>query len=325
MRIGYPCINLSLACRASRTFRLQSYSDERMAATVANNLSCLREMLEFNVRHGLLFFRITSDLVPFASHPVCTYAWQEAFAGAFRSLGGFLREHGLRVSLHPDQFILINAKDPAIVARSVAELRYHAEILDLLETDATAKIQIHVGGLYGEKENSLARFVARYETLPETIRRRLVVENDERLFDTADCLELHAKTGIPVVFDAFHFHCLNGGESLREAFGRAHGTWKENDGALIVDYSSQKPGARKGTHAHAIDPNDFRAFLRATAGFDFDILCEIKDKEKSALVARDILAGERPQIPPNEAPARPAESLDAPARVPNGGQGYGMA
>ena len=128
-------------------------------------------MLEFNVRHGFLFFRITSDLVPFASHPVCTYAWPEAIAGTFRSIGVFLRKHDLRVYLHPDQFILaINAKDPGIVMRSVAESRYQAEILDLLETDAMEKIQIYVGGLCGEREKSLAWFVERYEALPGSIR-----------------------------------------------------------------------------------------------------------------------------------------------------------
>lgn len=296
MKIGYPCINLSLSCRGSRTFRLKSYSDERMAETVANNLSCLREMLAFNVRRGLMFFRITSDLIPFASHPVCTYPWQEAFAETFRAIGVFLREHGLRVSLHPDQFILINAKDPGIVARSVAELSYHTEVLDLMETDGTAKIQIHVGGLYGDREKSLARFVERYDALSEAIRRRLVVENDERLFTVADCLYLHGKTGIPVLFDAFHFHCLNRGETLREAFAQTHGTWTKNDGVPIVDYSSQKPGAKKGTHTETIDPDDFRAFLDATAGFDFDIMCEIKNKEKSALQALAVMKSFRSAI-----------------------------
>jgi UV DNA damage endonuclease len=157
-------------CSASRTFRLKPYSGERIAETLGHNLYCLREMLEFNVPHGFLFFRITSDLVPFASHPVCTYAWPEAIAGTFRSIGVFFRKHDLRVSLHPDQFILINAKDPGIVMRSVTELRYQAEILDLLETDAMEKIQIYVGGLCGEREKSLARFVERYEALPGSIR-----------------------------------------------------------------------------------------------------------------------------------------------------------
>ena len=79
MRIGYACINLSLSCRSSRTFRLKSYSAEMMEKTVAGNLSCLREQLHFNLEHDIYYFRISSDLVPFASHPICDFPWQRFF------------------------------------------------------------------------------------------------------------------------------------------------------------------------------------------------------------------------------------------------------
>ncbi|WP_245618772.1 hypothetical protein [Methanogenium cariaci] len=146
MKIGYPCINQSLSCRSSRTFRLRSYTDERLLLTVTENLRCLEDILRYNADHGILFFRITSDLVPFASHPVCTADWQDAFREDFAALGTFIREREMRISMHPDQFILLNAKDPEVFGRSVHELAYHAEVLDLLNLDMTAKIQLHIGG-----------------------------------------------------------------------------------------------------------------------------------------------------------------------------------
>ncbi|MCL5743384.1 MAG: hypothetical protein M1541_05565, partial [Acidobacteria bacterium] len=134
-------------------------------------------------------------------------------------------------------------------------------------------------------EHPLERFAQRYRALPGNIRRRLVIENDDRLFPLRDCLEISRDTGVPVVFDAFHHAILNRGEPLREALTGSLGTWSKQDGCAIVDYSSQEQGKRPGAHASTIDPADFRRFLRAAQGLDFDVMLEIKDKEASALKA----------------------------------------
>lgn len=187
--------------------------------------------------------------------------------------------------MHPDQFTLINSQDQEIFHRSVRELKYHSEVLDLLGTDLTSKIQIHVGGAYGNKGLSINRFVRRYKTLPLKIRRRLVIENDERMYTIKDCMFVHNKTGIPIVFDTLHHRCNPGGYNIVNAFLSAHVTWKRKDGLPIVDYSSQDSRKKKGSHTHSINIKDFRKFLSKTKGYDIDIMCEIKDKEKSALRA----------------------------------------
>ncbi len=292
MKIGYPCICLSLSCRASSTFRLRSYSAARLKETVAANLDCLRRILEFNAARGILHFRITSDLVPFASHPVCRFRWQTAFRKDFSAIGSFIRKNGFRISMHPDQFTLINSPDRDIVRRSVRELVYHAEILDLLGLDSTAKVQIHVGGVYGEREAAIGRFVSAHARLPKEVRRRLAVENDDRLFPLQDCLRIHELTGVPVAFDVLHHRILNRGEPVREALFAAAKTWRKRDGIPIVDYSCQDPDRRVGAHCASIDLKDFRAFLRLSRPWDFDIMLEIKDKEKSALIA--LRAAQRP-------------------------------
>lgn len=285
MRIGYPCLNRRIGCSASRTFRLASYSPERLAATVEANLDCLERMLEYNRRHGLLFLRITSDLVPFASHPICRFDWQARFGSRLRRIGRMIRRQRMRISAHPDQFTLINSPDAGVLARSTAELRYHAELLDLMGLDLTAKIQIHVGGVYGDRRQGIARFVERFRRLPRAIRRRLVVENDDRLYPVADCLEASRRTGVPVLFDSFHHAVLNRGEPARAALAACCKTWRRRDGLPMTDYSSQRPGGRAGRHAETIDGADFRRWLRVTRPLDFDVMLEIKDKERSALRA----------------------------------------
>jgi len=251
------------------------------------------KMLAFNVDHTLLFFRITSDLVPFASHPINQFDWQGHFKQTFKGLGDFVKTHDIRISLHPDQFTLINSVNIEVFERSVKELLYHAEVLDLMELDTTAKIQLHVGGVYGDKATSIQRFINRFinrfDALDDCIQRRLVIENDDRLYTLQDCLEIHADTGIPVLFDVYHHEFNNTGETVREAFDLFTKTWTAKDGVPMVDYSSQQPGARSGKHAESIDIAHFTRFIEATNEFDFDIMLEIKDKETSALKAVDVL------------------------------------
>jgi len=293
LRIGYPCINRSIGCTSGRTFRLASYSEKRLVETVAQNLDCLEAVLRWNVANGIGFFRITSDLVPLASHPVCTYDWAGHFRDRFRLLGRLVRRHRMRVSMHPDQFVLLNALDVRIVESSVRELAYHARVLDLMGLPAGAKLQIHVGGVYGDKPASIGRFVERYRSLPVPIRRRLVVENDDRCYTVADCLEVNRLTGVPVLFDVFHHRVNSSGESVPEALRLCAATWRKRDGLPMVDYSSQEPGQRRGRHAEHIDGRDFRRFLAQTRGINCDVMLEIKDKEKSALEAVGRLGSRR--------------------------------
>ena len=289
MKIGYPCINRTVGCTANSTFRLASYSEEKLIEKVTNNLNCLEKILEFNIDNKLFFFRISSDLVPFASHPICTFDWQNHFKKDFERIGELIRANDIRISMHPDQFVLINAKDPDIVKRSIADLFWHSQVLDLMKLDTFAKIQIHVGGVYGDKQAAIDRFITNYQALPEIIKRRLVIENDERLFSLKDCSYISKKTGIPIVFDSFHHTCLNNNESFGSAIKIAKASWKKHDGILMSDYSSQQPRERIGKHATHIDLDDFKAYIKATKKHDFDIMLEIKDKEKSALLASQAL------------------------------------
>jgi len=288
VRIGYPCINRSIGCTANSTFRLASYSEDRLIRTVQNNLGCLEGILRYNVDKGLLFFRISSDLVPFASHPICSFDWGAHFGKQLRAMGRYIAKQGLRISMHPDQFVLLNSIRDDVVRRSLDELEYHCRVLDTMGLDGSGKIQIHVGGLYGDRESALARFIEAYGSLSEDLRARLTIENDDRLFSLRDCLTIHGKTGIPVLFDTFHHECLNHGESVRDGLRLAQTTWGTKDGSLMADYSTQERGQRTGSDAKTLDSRRFKRFLLETKGIDFDLMLEIKDKERSAVRALEI-------------------------------------
>jgi UV DNA damage endonuclease len=213
------------------------------------------------------------------------FNWQNYFKDKFKEIGDYIRANNMRVSMHHRQYTLINSKDNEIVKRSISELIYHVDVLDLMELDETAKVQIHVGGVYREKESSLIRFIKNYNKLNPRIIKRLVIENDDKNYTLKDCLQISKEINIPIVFDVYHHKFLNSGESVQEAFKNFTNTWKEKDGIPIVDYSSEHPNKKKYSHADQINIAHFKTFLNQTNCFDYDLMLEIKDKERSALRA----------------------------------------
>ena len=291
MKIGYACINTSIQRHHKSTFRLASYSEMRLIQTVRDNLAHLEKILKFNVENRLLFFRISSDLVPFASHPICKFNWIDNFKSEFKQLGEYIKANNIRISMHPDQFVILNSSNDKVTDNSINELKYHCNIIDAMDLDQTAKVQIHVGGVYGDKPRAIKKFIECYSTLSEAIKKRIAIENDDHLFNLKDCLEIHQQTGIPIIFDNFHHECFNySKESIIQAIKKASLTWKVKDGLPMLDYSIQSKGERKGKHAATLDPLLFCNFIMETQRLDFDVMLEIKDKEKSALAALKLLA-----------------------------------
>ncbi|MBD3193983.1 MAG: UV DNA damage repair endonuclease UvsE [Candidatus Lokiarchaeota archaeon] len=289
MKIGYPCINLSLECRSSHTFRLKNYSKEKLKKTVKSNLKCLLETLKYNINHKILFFRITSDLVPFASHQIMDFNWKKHFSKEFSEIGNFIKKKNIRITMHPGQYTVLNSNNEGVYKRSLEELIYHIDVLDLMKLDKSCKVQLHVGGVYGEKENSLNRFIERYHSLSNNIKERLVIENDDKSYNLKDCLQIYRETQIPIIFDVYHHMCNNSGESIEEAFQLISHTWEKEDGIPIIHYSSEHPHKGKPSHSEHIDLKDFAEFIQKTNIFDYDLMLEIKDKEQSALRVIKIL------------------------------------
>jgi UV DNA damage endonuclease len=299
MRIGYPCINLTIKNQNPSTFRLKSYSENRFNETVKNNLNHLLSVLNFNKKNNIYFFRISSDIIPFASHPVCDINWSDTFKEKLKEIGDFIIKNNIRVSMHPDQFVILNSKSEDIVKNSIRELQYHCKLLDSMRLPTSAKIQIHGGGVYEDKEKAKKDFVNNFNNLlEESLKKRLVIENDDRSYSLQDCLDINSETGIPIVFDTFHHECLNNGETFQQAISSFIESWKyTTDGNPIVDYSSQSIGERKGKHAKTLNKNHFvymynefkNTIKEKQVDLDLDIMLEIKDKEKSALLALKIV------------------------------------
>jgi UV DNA damage endonuclease len=284
IRIGYACINTTLPA-PNRTCRLQNATPERIVSLARENLNRLERVLHWNAEHGINLFRISSDTVPFGSHEVNDLRWWEILQPEFERLGSFIREHGMRVSMHPGQFTVLNSTRAEVVQKSIAELEYHARFLDALGVDFTSKIIVHLGGVFGDKPASLERFVENFNLLSESAQGRLIVENDEKSYSLAEALTVSKALTIPVVFDVFH-HNWNPsfeGASLTELIDLAMQTWRESDGRPKLHYSNQWLGKPPGAHSQTVEIAAFREFFESLNGQVLDLMLETKDKEQSVL------------------------------------------
>jgi UV DNA damage endonuclease len=274
-----------------KTIKQQSATEEKLLQVIGHNLEALDRILDYNLEQDIRLFRISSDLIPFGSSPVNPLAWWEVFEERFLALGDKIRQENLRVSMHPGQYTVLNSNREDVVARAVEDLVYHTRVLDSMGLDQTHKIILHTGGIYGDKTEAAQRFVENYQQLDPSIRRRLVLENDDKSYGVEDVLHISKATGVPVVFDNLH-HAVKPSVTQKtevEWIKECRKTWKPQDGDQKIHYSQQDPGKKSGSHSSSIRIREFMRFYEdlAMEGLDvrkgLDVMLEVKDKNLSAV------------------------------------------
>jgi UV DNA damage endonuclease len=272
---------------------------------VAVSVAALDRILDYLEGENIRMYRMSSDFVPYATHPELPQFHRqiEDNAAELARVGGRAAAGGVRLSLHPSQFVVLNAVDDEIVGKSVWDLDSQARLLDAMEQGPESVVVLHVGGVYGDREKSRDRFARVVDGLPEAARRRLVIENDETWYTVEDCLWVHQRTGVPVVFD--HQHCrLNQGERGPEEAARAAlGSWppgvvpKIHFSSPRLDGREVKRGKETRVeapllrqHADYIDPWTFAEFMQSLADVRFDVMLEAKAKDLALLKLRRDLA-----------------------------------
>ena len=293
-RLGYACLSLSVEDSSPRGTILRNAAPERLRALIAANLAGLQRVLEFNVESDVRMFRLSSDIVPFGSHPVNGLAWWEEFAEPLADIGGLIRTNDMRVSVHPGQYTVLSSPDRRIVDAARADLVFHARLLDALGLDMRHKIVIHVGGAYSDKAAAFDRWSTEFLRLPDHVRERVILENDERLFGVEDVLMASAATGVPVVLDVLHHRVYAGpdaDDALPDLVHTTARTWRSaRDGVPKIHYSTQAAGLRPGAHADYVDPAEFARFLAlAPDQVEFDCVLEAKAKDHALFRLRAAL------------------------------------
>jgi UV DNA damage endonuclease len=258
-----------------------------------HNADALAAAIERCHELGIGAFRVTSGILPLATHPITGYSLERldrsgVIAGAFAWAGDLARAYDVRLSLHPDQFVVLNSEREPVVQSAIQELALQASVAEMIGADV---IVLHAGGTAGGKQAALERLERGIERLPAPARERLALENDDRCFTPRDLLPVCRRTGVPLVYDVHHHRCLGDGLSLEEATELSFLTWGDRE--PYAHLSSPREGwgsPNPRAHADYIDPADFPEEWQGR-GMTVDV--EAKAKERAVLAIKNPPAGPR--------------------------------
>jgi UV DNA damage endonuclease len=260
-----------------------------LAEIAAHNADALAAAIERCHELGIGAFRVNSQVLPLATHPITGYNLERldpsgAIAGAFEWAGALARAYDVRLSLHPDQFVVLNSERDLVVRSAVQELEHQATVAEMTGADV---IVLHGGGAAGGVEAAIDRLARGLELVSPRVRERLAFENDDRSFTPRSLLPLCQRSGVPLVYDVHHHRCLADGLTIEEATELAADTW--NGREQYAHLSSPRGGWQgPNTRAHAdyIDPADFPDVWR---GRNMTVDVEAKAKERAVLAIKEKL------------------------------------
>ena len=318
LRFGYPCVNLTLAnskCTKKITQKtLLSFKDgksayDRLVELGKLNLDGLEKVIEWNYINNVRFFRIYSDLFSHISNRKLEsvlgkklaekYRNLEEFEEKIKRIGNKIFHYKIRVSFHPNEFACLGSPKEEVIKYSITDLAWHARMVDLMEEGVEKDIPrkdaedffkdsvfiLHGGGQYGDKKAALQRWAKVYNNLPENIKKRVVLENDERNFNPMDLLTICEKNLIPICLDFFHQECyelMHPEEEIcnyEDVMPKVLKIWDKRGIKVKFHHSRQQPERRLGTHSHYCSELPDEVINLLKSGRDVDVMLECKAKD----------------------------------------------
>ena len=253
------------------------------------NAKDIVKMLRWNDKYGIKFLRLSSEMFPFASHSEYGYKLASFVSKELAEAGKVAAELGHRLTTHPGQYTQLGSPRKPVIDNAIRDLDYHAELLSLLklppQQDRDAVMILHLGGVFGDKTATLDRFRENYRRLPQGVKNRLVLENDDVSWSVHELLPLCEELNIPMVLDFHHHNIIFDAEQIREGtkdivdlFPRILATWKRKNITPKMHYSEPTPAAITGRQRRKHNP---RVATLPPCPPDMDLMIEAKDKEQA--------------------------------------------
>ena len=297
IQLGLCCLNMTLRGQnpsvfASRKMIIRTIIKKGiycLKLKIIENLCDVLKIMDWNEEKGIKVYRLSSEMFPHKSNPKVEDYTFDFVLDLLKLIGEKSRKYNQRLTFHPGQYNVVGTPNQKVFEQTCINLKYQADVLDLMEMGVDSVMVVHGGGMYGDKEKTKIRWCEQFNKLPENVKKRLVLENCEKSFSIKDCLEVSNRINIPIVFDTHHFECyklLHPDEDFEDA--RVYiplilETWKKRDIKPKFHVSEQGSG-RCGHHSDYIEEiPEYLLEIPEKYGIDIDIMIEAKCKELAIL------------------------------------------
>ena len=280
IRLGYACITNCLDSTSSSPYTYGEYLKygdmEKLDRIIVSNLKSLEEIIYYNIKNNIHFYRMSSKIIPLATKSDVKFDYINKYKSYYDKIGKMISDYDMRVDFHPDQFCVLNSVKSDVVNASIDILKYHYSLLEALGIKNKILV-LHVGSNSFGKDNSIRRFINNFNKLPNYLKECIAIENDDKVFNVNDVLEISKNTGVPVILDYHHHLCNKSDFSFEDIFNSF------NNRKVKMHFSSSKNTKDFRSHNDYINGDDFIDFIKILKKYDrdVDIMIEAKCKDDS--------------------------------------------
>lgn len=287
IRLGYACISKTLSnVTTSSTITYTTFQKDKdykkIDTAIKSNLNALKEILTYNIKNNIHFFRLSSKLIPLATKSDVIFDYIDPYKDYYNSIAKIIKDNKLRIDFHHDEFCVLNSTKSEVVKNSIAILEHHYNLLKALEIKNKILV-LHIGGNTFGKKNSISRFINNFNTLSKDIQESIAIENDDKIFNIRDCVYISKNINVPVILDYHHHICnhdeLDINDYLKDILSSWHNTTPK------MHFSSPKNKTKKDFRSHNdyINVDAFINFIDILKPFnhDVDIMIEAKAKDEA--------------------------------------------
>lgn len=284
IRLGYACISKTLDITTSHTITYTNYEklnkseqEERLRNIIEQNLKNLEEILKYNIKNNIHFYRMSSKIFPLATHPNIKINFLEQYKNKLKHIGKIINDNNLRVDIHLDEFCVLNSANPDIVNSTINIIKFYKNMLKTM--NLKTYMILHVGSSSFGIQKSITRFINNFKKLDDESKKMIILENDDKKFNIKHTLYICNKLNIPMVLDYHHYICNNEGEKLTDYIDQIFKTWKNDTPKVHI--SSPKNKKEYRTHNDYINICDFIKLIQIIkqTNKNVDIMIEAKEKD----------------------------------------------